>query len=160
MSRYHDHVGVVDRHRFDAYLDPDPNFHGDADPDPDPDPDWHQNDAEPHADPTLVGKLEFFVLLVTAFPVNNVLSFSSVSNVSLFFSILASTFKFSLLGIDTNPDRGSDPIRIRIHNIESYNGSCVSGPYGFLQYQSSSRYLIVYLDPKHCHLYTACNTYY
>jgi hypothetical protein len=72
----------VDRHRFDAYPDPDPNFHGDADPDPDPDPDWHQNDAEPHADPTLVGKLEFFVLLVTAFPVNNVLSFSSVSNVS------------------------------------------------------------------------------
>jgi hypothetical protein len=28
-----------------------------------------------------------------------------VSNVSLFFIILASTFKFSLLGIDTDPDR-------------------------------------------------------
>jgi hypothetical protein len=27
---------VVDRHRFDADLDPDPSFHFDADPDPDP----------------------------------------------------------------------------------------------------------------------------
>jgi hypothetical protein len=27
----------VDRHRFDAYQDPNPNFHVDADPDPDPD---------------------------------------------------------------------------------------------------------------------------
>jgi hypothetical protein len=39
---------VVDRHRFDA--DPDPNFHVDAVPDSDPD--WHENDADPHADPT------------------------------------------------------------------------------------------------------------
>jgi hypothetical protein len=31
---------VVDRHRFDA------------DPDADPDPDWHQDDADPHAIPT------------------------------------------------------------------------------------------------------------
>ncbi len=29
---------------------PDPNFHVDADPDADPD--WHQNNADPHADPT------------------------------------------------------------------------------------------------------------
>jgi hypothetical protein len=28
--------------------DPDPNFHVDADPNPD----WHQNDADPHANPT------------------------------------------------------------------------------------------------------------
>jgi hypothetical protein len=40
----------------------DPNFHFDADPDPDPD--WHQNDVDPHADPTL--------------PVYNGLSFSPV----------------------------------------------------------------------------------
>jgi hypothetical protein len=30
--------------------DPDPNFHVEADPDPDPG--WHQNNADPHADPT------------------------------------------------------------------------------------------------------------
>jgi hypothetical protein len=36
---------VMDWHRFDADLDP--NFHVDADPDPD----WHQNNADPHADP-------------------------------------------------------------------------------------------------------------
>ncbi len=36
---------VVDRHRFDA--DPDPNSRVDTDPDPD----WHQNNADPHADP-------------------------------------------------------------------------------------------------------------
>jgi hypothetical protein len=35
----------VDLHRFDADLNP--NFHVDADPDPD----WHQNEADPHADP-------------------------------------------------------------------------------------------------------------
>jgi hypothetical protein len=43
-------------HRFDA--DQDPDLHVNADPDPDPD--WHQNDADPHADPipsfTHVGK--------------------------------------------------------------------------------------------------------
>ncbi len=42
--------------------DPDQNFHVDADPDPDPD--WHQNDADPHAVPTLsfkhVAKSDFF----------------------------------------------------------------------------------------------------
>jgi hypothetical protein len=43
---------VVDQHRFDADLNPDPKFHIDADPDPDSD--LHQNDAEPHADPTLI----------------------------------------------------------------------------------------------------------
>jgi hypothetical protein len=37
---------VVDRHRFDADLDP--NFHVDADPDTD----WHQNDVNSQADPT------------------------------------------------------------------------------------------------------------
>jgi hypothetical protein len=44
----------VDRHLFDADPDPDLTFHFDADldPDPDPDPDWHQNNADPHADPT------------------------------------------------------------------------------------------------------------
>jgi hypothetical protein len=38
----------VNRHRFDA--DPDPNVHFDADPNPDPE--FHQNDADPRADPT------------------------------------------------------------------------------------------------------------
>jgi hypothetical protein len=38
-------IGIV------SMPDPDPNFHVDADSDPDPDPDWHQNDADPHADP-------------------------------------------------------------------------------------------------------------
>jgi hypothetical protein len=41
---------VVDRHRFDADPDTVPNFQVDAGPDPDPN--WHQNDADPHADPT------------------------------------------------------------------------------------------------------------
>jgi hypothetical protein len=40
---------------------PDPNFHVIADPDPDPN--WHQNDADPRADPspnfTHVGKSNF-----------------------------------------------------------------------------------------------------
>ncbi len=60
---------------FDA--DPDPNFHVDADPDPD----RHQNNADPHADPTpsftYVGKSEF-CLLVRALLLYNVLSSSSV----------------------------------------------------------------------------------
>ncbi len=47
----------MDRHNIDADLDPDPS------------PDWHQNDAEPHADPTLsfthVEKSHFLKLLVT-----------------------------------------------------------------------------------------------
>jgi hypothetical protein len=37
----------VDRRHTDADPDLDPNFHVDADPDPD----WHQNNADPHADP-------------------------------------------------------------------------------------------------------------
>jgi len=41
-------TGVVDRHRVDAL--PDPDFHFDAHPDPDTD--GHQNDADPHVDPT------------------------------------------------------------------------------------------------------------
>ncbi len=40
--------------RFDA--DPNPNFHFGAHPDTDPD--WHQNDADPHADPTASYALE------------------------------------------------------------------------------------------------------
>jgi hypothetical protein len=76
----------VGRHRFDA--DPDPNFHVDVDPDPDPDPDWHQNDADPHADPSLsvthVGKCDFFLLFVAALQVYNVLPVTSVSKMSNF----------------------------------------------------------------------------
>jgi hypothetical protein len=53
---------VLDQHRFDAV--PDLNF--DVDADPDPDPDWHQNDADPHSDPTpsfiYVGKSDFLIL--------------------------------------------------------------------------------------------------
>jgi hypothetical protein len=72
----------VDRHRFDA--DPDPNFHFDDNPVTDTYPDWHQNDADPHADPTpRFDMLEIFLLLlVTALPVHSVKSFSSVSKVS------------------------------------------------------------------------------
>jgi hypothetical protein len=46
----------VDRHRFDADLDPDRNFHVDADPYADADPDWHwhQNNADLRADPTVL----------------------------------------------------------------------------------------------------------
>jgi hypothetical protein len=55
-----------------------PNLYGDADPDPDPD--WHQNDTDPHADPTPrfkhVGESEFFSLLVIALPVYNVFCLS------------------------------------------------------------------------------------
>jgi hypothetical protein len=54
----------------------DPNFRVDADPDPDPE---NQN----------------FLLLVTALPRYNVISFSSLSNVSYVFSILDSILKFS-----------------------------------------------------------------
>jgi hypothetical protein len=71
---------VNDRHRFGADSYPDPDFHADADPDPDPY--WYQNDADKRADPTLkfthVRKSDFFIFLVIL-PVNNVLSFSSVS---------------------------------------------------------------------------------
>ncbi len=68
----------MDRHRFHADPDPDPNSYVDADPDPDPDQHQHQNDADPHAG----WKTEyFFLFFVTALPVYNVLSFSSVSNV-------------------------------------------------------------------------------
>ncbi len=46
----YDGISVVDRYYVDA--DPDPNFHFDANLDPDPD--WHQNDADPHADPMIL----------------------------------------------------------------------------------------------------------
>jgi hypothetical protein len=61
----------VDRNRVDA--NPDPDFYVDADPDPDRD--WHQNDADPHADPTpsfTRWKISFFLLFVTALEVYNV----------------------------------------------------------------------------------------
>ncbi len=41
----------MDRRRVDADPDPDPNFHVDANSDPDQD--WHQNYADPQADPTI-----------------------------------------------------------------------------------------------------------
>jgi len=79
----------MDQHRFDADPDPIPNFNVDADPDPDPD--WHPNNGGPHADPTPsfthIENHYFFLLLVTALPFYNVLSFSSVSNVSYVLSI-------------------------------------------------------------------------
>jgi hypothetical protein len=82
------------RHRFDA--DPDPYFHVEADPHSDPDPHWHRNDADPHAAPTpkfcICCKIrKKFLLLVTAMPVYNVLSFSSVSKVSQF-SVFCTAF--------------------------------------------------------------------
>ena len=64
----------MDQHHPDA--DPDPNFRVDADPDPDPE---NQN----------------ILLLVIALPRSNVLSFSSLSNVSYVFSILDRILKFS-----------------------------------------------------------------
>ncbi len=61
---------------------------------------------------TLVEKSDFFSFLVTVLPLYNILSFSSVSNLSYFFSVLESILKspgksifFHLLGIDTDPDR-------------------------------------------------------
>ncbi len=90
---------VVDRHRFETDPDPDPSFRVHAHPDPDPDQDWYQNNFDPHSDLTPsfthVGKSEFFLLLVTALPLYNVSSFSSVSNVSYVFSIFNSKFTFS-----------------------------------------------------------------
>jgi hypothetical protein len=65
-------------------VDRNPNFHVDADLDPDPD--WHQNDAIPPSF-THVGKsLKNIYILVTALPVYNVLSFSSASSISIFWS--------------------------------------------------------------------------
>ncbi len=70
----------------------DPNFYADADPDPDPG--WHQNSADPHADPspsfTPVGNL----ISVIALPLYNAVSFSSVPNMSYVFNILDSILKF------------------------------------------------------------------
>ncbi len=71
---------VVDRHLFDA--DPDPNFHFDAELDPDLDPEWHQNNADPHAEPTqsftvhiLENRKKKRLLLYTAMSVINVFPF-------------------------------------------------------------------------------------
>jgi hypothetical protein len=66
--------------------DPDPNLYFDADPDHDPD--RHSNDADPNVDPTpsfthVGNEYGIFVLvLVTAFPVYNVLPSSSTSKMS------------------------------------------------------------------------------
>ncbi len=53
------HTLRLNRHPFDADPDLDPNFHVEADPDPD----WHQNEADPHADPNpslqMLGKKYF-----------------------------------------------------------------------------------------------------
>ncbi len=71
---------------------------------PDPGPAWHYNDANPQ---------NIFLFLVTALPVYNSLSLSSVSNVPYFFSIFYTLLKFqvyqllNLLGLDTDPDRHS-----------------------------------------------------
>ncbi len=46
-------TSTVDWYCVDS--DPDPNLYVDADPDPDPD--WHQNNADPHADPSQVSHL-------------------------------------------------------------------------------------------------------
>jgi hypothetical protein len=66
----------------------DPNIHVDADSDPDSDPDWYQYDADPQADPTPsfihFVKSDFFFTSSQLLPVYNVLSFSSMSNVSQF----------------------------------------------------------------------------
>ncbi len=45
-------TSVVDWHRVDADPDPNPTFHFDADPVPDPD--RHQNDFDPHVDPSQI----------------------------------------------------------------------------------------------------------
>ncbi len=93
----------MDRHRIDA--------------DADPDPDLHQNYADPHADPapsvTHVGKCYFFLLLVTALQVYNVLRVSSVSNFKYLRQLIEILWKkytvvykyFHMPGIDTDPDR-------------------------------------------------------
>ncbi len=88
----------MDQHWFDA--NPDPNFYFVGNPDPDPDP----------GRPT-----PSFTYLITALPLYNVLSFSSVSHVTYVFSIFDSILKFSgkrrfdqlfdFLGIDTDPDQ-------------------------------------------------------
>jgi hypothetical protein len=72
-------VSVGDRHCFDAHPEPDQNFYFDADPDGE----RHQNDADPHVDPTQrithVGITEIrFLLTFTALPVHLGVSFSSL----------------------------------------------------------------------------------
>jgi hypothetical protein len=49
--------------------DADPGFHFDADPVPDPDPNWHQNDVDPHADPSFLvnGKGVTILSILTAY---------------------------------------------------------------------------------------------
>ncbi len=83
----------MDRHRVDA--DPDSNFYVDANPDLDPDldPDWYQMNTDLHADlPQVSQNFFFFLLLVTALTLYDVLSLSSLSNdvtsVFIYISIL------------------------------------------------------------------------
>jgi hypothetical protein len=106
---------VVDRHRFDA--DSDLSFL--VDDDPGPNPDCHQNDADPHADPTPsfthdVGKSEFgFILVMCSFAslqcCNILISLKNVIILSILDSILKVCGKmihklFHMLGSDTDPD--------------------------------------------------------
>jgi hypothetical protein len=77
----------MDRHRFDANQDPDPNFHFDADPDPYPD--WYQYDADPPPNfrPQILHMMEnrehIFLLLFTVGNVSlECFSFPSVANLS------------------------------------------------------------------------------
>jgi hypothetical protein len=84
-------IHVVDRHRFDAA--PDPTFHFDSDPDLD----WHQNNADPHADPiisfTQVGKLGiFFTLIQSNASLQDLLFFTRQWKIV---NILGSILKFS-----------------------------------------------------------------
>ncbi len=64
--------------------------------DTDPDPDWHQNDADPHADssPSL-HMLENKIFKITfshSIVIYNVISFSSVSNISYFLYLFINFF--------------------------------------------------------------------
>jgi hypothetical protein len=72
-----------DRHIVSADLDSDPTLHVDAVPDPDPD--WHQNDADPHADPTPsftpIEDIRGSSLLFTTMLVYNDVPFSSIAKV-------------------------------------------------------------------------------
>ncbi len=107
---------VVDRHRFDANLDPDQNFHVDADQDPGPDPDWHQNDADPQADatPSFTHVGQFFCAFSLSFASLQSFYLSHQCQRCRNLKYLESVFKFfgksrvhqifHMPCIDTNPD--------------------------------------------------------
>jgi hypothetical protein len=107
----------MDRHRFDADTDPDPNFHCNTGPDSD----WHQNDANSHADPIQcfahIRKSEFFYTFTvdTAFPDlisgKGVIIFRILDSIEIFWK-KHSLSTYSLVGIYTDPDRPDpDPTR-------------------------------------------------